>query len=149
MKSLRNLGGTLFYKNTPIIEFKYLRGTLKTINMLTSDLSILPVEFRSRETKAIALTDFLMEQTIPDTRIGIHEYLTTTPMKHYDLERMLRWYHGYLFGSPFWIKQDDDMTCWESTSIEGIGVKPIECYEDIPYNWELIVTGKEYKRTEN
>lgn len=146
MKSLGNFGGILFRKNTPVIEFKYRSGMLQDIKILTDNILLLPTIFRFRNSSEEALTEFLFENTTPDTRIGLNERLSETPLQYYDLERMLRWHHGYLFGQPFWVKQDGDLSCWKYSPLEGVGVKPVECYEDIPYNWELIVTGKEYKR---
>lgn len=136
----------MYNRNTPIIEFKYKSGMLQEMNILTDCITLLPVIFRFRNSSEEALTEFLFENTTPDTRIGINEELMKTPMQYYDLERMLRWHHGYLFGSTYWVKQDDDVSCWRGSPLEGIGIEPVQCYEDMPYNWELIVTGKEYKR---
>ena len=138
MKSLGNIGGILYNKDTPIIEFKCERGQIKILKMLTDDLRILPIEFTTRATQRIALTEFLFDQVTPETRIGYNEVLASLPVQYYDVERMLRWFHGYMFGYPYWIKQDDDVTCWEDSPIEGIGVTPVENYASIPYNKDFL-----------
>ena len=131
MKSLGNMGGILLFRDLPVLMFKYRNGVLLSLNMLTEDLSELPVEFRVKPPHE-ALTEFLIDQVTPDTRYDIDEELAKSPIQYYDVERMLRYSYGFNIDSLHWIRQDEDISCWDGTALEGKGVEPISTFYDLP-----------------
>lgn len=130
MKSVGNIGGTIFNINTPIINFKCEKGSVVSIEMLRDEKGLLPIEFWIKPPKT-ALLEFLIDQVTPETRIGIDEELSKTPVQYYDVERLLRYSHGYNIDTTFWIKQDNDIRCWEGTELEDIGIEPINSFFDL------------------
>ena len=74
MKSIGNLGGTLYYKDIPIAVFKFDRGAPIKCDMLSDDRTILPFElmhfgpFRG-------IYEFFIDRPTPETRIGFNELL--------------------------------------------------------------------------
>ena len=130
MKSVGNMGGTIFNINTPIINFKCEKGSVVSIEILKNEKSLLPVEFWMKSPKT-ALLEFLTDQVTPETRIGIDEELTKTPVQYYDVERLLRYSHGYSVDATFWIRQDNDVRCWEGTELEGVGIEPINSFFEL------------------
>ena len=130
MKSAGELGGVLFKENVPIIEFKYKSGMLVYTKMLTDDKRYIPFEFISLGIDD-GLDMFIMDRPTPDGRIGIHEKIKETPIQYYNVERMLRYCHAQSVHDCYWIKQDNDISCWIGSPLEGIGIKPNERYEDL------------------
>ena len=130
MKSAGGLGGILFKENVPIIEFKYKSGMLVYTKMLTDDKRYIPFEFISLGIDD-GLDEWIMDRPTPDMRIGIHEKLKETPIQYYNVERMLRYCHAQSVHDCYWIKQDNDISCWIGSPLEGIGIKPNERYEDL------------------
>lgn len=128
MKSVGNMGGVLYWKDTPLIEFKFKRGMLMNIEKLTDDKGLLPFEITEHGLED-GLEMFIVERPTPDTRIGIHEELKKTPIQYYNVERMLRYCHAQSVHDCYWIKQDDDVFCWDGSPLEGIGIKPNDKYD--------------------
>lgn len=137
MKSARNLGGTLYWRNYPVVEFKFNCGMLVEAEQLTDDKGLLPFEITEHGLWD-GLEMFIMDRPTPDGRIGIHEKLKETPIQYYNVERMLRYCHAQSVHDCYWIKQDNDISCWIGSPLEGIGVKPNERYEDLEtaQRWE-------------
>ena len=132
--SFGNLGGTIMFRNTPVLNFKFYRGALKVLTPLVPHESkLLPPEFYLMKNSE-ALYSFLEDQVTPCTRIGIDEELKKTPIQYYNPERMLRYSHGISVENRYWISQDDDISCWEGSPLEGIGIKPETDY----YNLEWV-----------
>ena len=123
MKSIGNLGGILYYKETPILKFKFNHGIPMEYEVLTDNLNLLPFEFKFHGLYD-GLILFFEDRPTPDTRIGIHEELEKTPIQYYDIERLLRYNHAQCIHDCYWIEQDNDISCWKGTPLEGIGVTP-------------------------
>lgn len=130
MKSARDLGGTLYWKNYPVVKFKFDGGMLLEVEQLTDDKGLLPFEITEHGLWD-GLEMFIMDRPTPDGRIGIHKELKETPIQYYNVERMLRYCHAQSVHDCYWIKQDNDISCWIGSPLEGIGVKPNERYEDL------------------
>lgn len=113
--SLGNLGGTLYYKNVPLFEFKYKRDVLVCITMLVSRKDPrLPIEFAiDRVPDDRKLHIFFEDRTTPEMRIGLEEEMAATPVQYYYPERIIRYSSGRCIHDSFWLKCDDDVTCWK------------------------------------
>ena len=130
MKSARNLGGTLYWRNYPVVKFKFNGGMLIEAEQLTDDKGLLPFEITEHGLWD-CLVMLITARPTPDGRIGIHEKLKETPIQYYNVERMLRYCHAQSVHDCYWIKQDNDISCWIGSPLEGIGIKPNERYEDL------------------
>ena len=138
MKSIGSFGGTMYYKDTPIIKFKFDRGSLDYVELLPNNTNaVLPYEidlFGLEE----GIYEFFIDRCTPDTRIGIHEALKETPIQYYDIERILRYNHAQSIHDCFWVEQDNDNRCWIGSPIEGIGITPNK-------DWNNIITSLKFK----
>ena len=137
MKSIGNLGGTLYYKDIPIAVFKFDRGTPVKCDMLSDDKTILPFELMHFGTFR-GIYEFFIDRPTPETRIGFNELLKETPIQYYDVERLLRYNHAQCIHDCFWIEQDDDNRCWDGSPLEGIGIPPNT-------DWNNIITSLKFK----
>lgn len=137
MKTIGNLGGILYYKETPLLKFKFEYGVPMEYELLTDELNLLPFDFKFHDLYD-GLLLFFGDRPTPDTRIGIHEVLKETPIQYYNIERMIRYNHGQSIHDCFWIEQDDDISCWKGSPLEGIGVKPNT-------DWNNILTSLKFK----
>lgn len=109
-----NLGGTLYYEDTPLLEFKFINGSLVNCVLLVEEgTPMLPFEIHSLGVNETAIKRFWEERITPHTRQGIDEYLSTTPVKYYHPERMLRYCSGKCIHDKYWLDCDDDNSCWE------------------------------------
>ena len=115
MKSLDlgNLGGTLYYKEIPLFEFKFNRDGSVTHKVINDDLDLYPFEMRFGEINANTITRFFNERITPSTRIGLDEVLANSPIKYYHPERIIRYSSGRCIHDPYWLKCNDDNSCWE------------------------------------
>lgn len=111
MFSVGNLGGVLYYDDTPIVRFKFIRGYLEEYQLLSN--SLLPFEIRDGIVNGDRLTRFFEARITPDTRIGINEELAKTPIKYYHPERIIRYSSGKCIHDHYWLECDDDNSCWE------------------------------------
>lgn len=114
MISLDNLGGTIYYKDTPVVEFKYKRDVIQFIGELNKDCVNLPFEFCDTE----KVTDHLIRcffeaRIVPETRIGLNEVLSKTKIQYYNPERIIRYQEGRCIHDQYWLQCDNDETCWE------------------------------------
>lgn len=130
MKSIGNFGGTLYFKEVPIAKFKFDRGSLEYVTLLTDDKKVLPTLINLYGPEK-GITMFFEDRCTPETRIGLAEELANTPIQYYSVERLLRWNHAQLAHDRYWVKQDTDKRCWEGSSLEGVGVKPNMVYNDL------------------
>ena len=137
MKSVGNLGGILYYKDIPIIKFKFNSGMLIDCEALTDKMNLMPIEVR-RHGLWDGLPEFFIDRPTPDTRQGFHEQLKKTPIQYYDVERLLRYCHAQSIHDCYWIEQDEDNICWIGSPIEGTGIKPNK-------DWSNIYTSLKYK----
>lgn len=137
MKTIGNLGGILYYKDKPLIKFKFMSGMLVDYEPLVEGLQFMPHDiYRNGITNG--LYEFFIDRPTPDTRQGIHEQLKETPIQYYHVERMLRYCHAQSIHDCYWIEQDDDVSCWVGSPLEGIGIKPNK-------DWNNIYTSLKFK----
>lgn len=116
MKSLDlgNLGGTLYYKELPILNFKFKKNKLVSMELLVEkDCVRLPVEFRLYGVSGNNLVKFFEARITPSTRQGLDEFLAQTPVKYYYPERIIRYNSGRCIHDYYWVECDDDNSCWE------------------------------------
>lgn len=112
MIKVGNLGGVLYYKDVPLLEFKFERGILVKSNLLTDKMNLLPFELW-KEINGWNLTKFFDERITPSTRQGIDKFLAGTVVKYYHPERMIRYGSGRCIHDHYWVECDDDDTCWQ------------------------------------
>lgn len=108
--NLGNLGGTIMYKNEPIVSFKFERDMLKELTVINKDVRPIPFEFNQGWYNEYGLRSFFYYRITPPTRSGIDEALAKSPIKYYSPERMIRYNSGRCIHDPFWLKCDDDYT---------------------------------------
>ena len=137
MKSIGNLGGILYYRDVPLIKFKFKAGMLIDAEYINEIKRYLPVEIQFNGLEE-GLVEFLIDRPTPDTRIGIHEHLKETPIQYYNVERMLRYCHAQSIHDCFWVKQDEDNKCWDGSPLEGIGIKPAN-------RWNELISSKRFE----
>lgn len=137
MKTVGQFGGILYFKDIPVLKFKF-KGGYPVEYELVGDKRFLPADFELNGYDLFrGLVSFFSDRCTPDTRIGIHETLAATPIKYYHVERMLRYNHAQCIHDCFWVEQDNDNSCWDGTELEGIGVKPNK-------DWNNIYTSKKF-----
>jgi hypothetical protein len=112
MKRVGNLGGTIYYENTPITKFKFVGGQLKELEVYSTDKKIIPFEFFDG-VDAKSIIKFFDERITPETRQGLTEELKKTPIQYYHEERLIRYCSGRCIHDKYWLDCDDDRTCWE------------------------------------
>lgn len=137
MKSIGNLGGVLYYKETPLLRFKFEYGTPMEYELLTDELNLLPFDFKFHDLYD-GLLLFFGDRPTPETRIGFNEELKKTPIQYYNVERLLRYNHAQCIHDCFWIEQDNDNRCWDGSPLEGIGVAPNT-------DWNNILTSLKFR----
>ena len=135
MKGVGRLGGVLYYKDIPVLNFKFDGGYPVKYEVLND--KYLPFELKLFGVFD-GLISFFDDRCTPDTRIGIHELISKTPIQFYDKERLLRYCHGQCIHDCFWIEQDDDISCWKGSPLEGIGVASNT-------DWNNILTSLKFK----
>lgn len=114
MIKLHNLGGTIMLGDTPILEFKFVRDEATYIGPLNTECENLPFEFTDvEEVTPRLIRCFFDARIVPSTRIGINEALAKTKIQYYDPERIIRYQQGRCIDDNYWLKCDDDETCWE------------------------------------
>ena len=111
--SVGNLGGTLYKGSVPICEFKFERGQLRYVEVLTSDKALIPVDCLHKGFTGDSLINFFFFRTTPATRRGIDAYLAMTPVQFYYPERIIRYSEGKCIDDDYWLKCDDDKICWD------------------------------------
>ena len=136
MKTIGRLGGILYNKDIPVLEFKFDGGYPIEYKLLVDDIRLLPFDFQFNDLFD-GLMSFFGDRCTPDTRIGIHEGLAKTPIQYYNVERMLRYCHAQSIHDCYWIEQDDDISCWKGSPLEGIGIPPNK-------DWNNIYTSKKF-----
>ena len=114
MIQLCNLGGTIYYRDLPIVTFKYKHDRLQYVSEINKECKVLPFEFLGID----KVTDNLLRcffdaRIVPETRIGLNEELLKTPVKYYNPERIIRYQKGTCIHDDFWVKCDDDNECWD------------------------------------
>lgn len=114
MKQLRlgNLGGVLYKNNTPVLKFKFKSNRLISKELLTEDKALLPFEIEHYGLTENSLIEFFEARITPETRIGFNELLTSTPIKYYHPERIIRYQSGRCIHDRYWLECDDDKSCW-------------------------------------
>lgn len=112
MFKIGNLGGVLHKDSTPILKFKFRSGMLVESTLLTDDRRLLPMELYEDGVDTFTLSAFFEARITPPTRQGINELLSTTPIKYYNPERMIRYNSGKCIHDKYWVQCDDDMSCW-------------------------------------
>lgn len=113
--SLGNLGGILYYKDTPLLQFKFRRDVLESLNMLVDrNDPRLPVEFIiNKVPDDTKLHIFFEDRTTPETRIGLDDMMKQTVVQYYYPERIIRYSGGKCIHDQFHLVCDDDDSCWK------------------------------------
>ena len=100
MRSFGNLCGTVMEGDTECIDFEFSRGELKKINVKKKpalfEFDNMPVEK--------ALLYFLDDRVVPETRIGLQEYLDRAGLGTFNFERIIRYTKGRDITDKYWIR---------------------------------------------
>ena len=113
MFKIGNLGGTLYYEDTPIMRFKFIRGALQSYEVLCNNRNMLPYECIRDGVGTDSIIKFFEARITPETRIGFNALLATTPIKYYHPERIIRYQSGKCIHDRYWLECDDDNSCWD------------------------------------
>lgn len=136
MKTVGRLGGILYHKDVPILRFKCNGCYPMYYELLSDNTAIYPVEFLNNDIND-GIVEFFIDRCTPDTRQNINEVLKETPIQYYNVERILRYCHAQSIHDCYWIEQDDDVSCWKGSPLEGIGIAPNT-------DWNNIYTSKKF-----
>ena len=100
MRSFGNLSGTVMENDEACIEFEFKRGELIKINVLKKpnlfEFDTMPAEK--------ALLYFLDDRVVPESRIGLQEYLDKAGLGTFNFERIIRYTKGRDVTDDYWIK---------------------------------------------
>ena len=100
MRSFGNLSGTVMENDEECIEFEFHRGELKKINVIKKpDL----YEFDTMPAEK-ALLYFLDDRVVPESRIGLQEYLDKAGLGTFNFERIIRYTKGRDVTDDYWIR---------------------------------------------
>ena len=100
MRSFGNLSGTVMENDTECIEFEFKRGELTKINVIKKPNLF---EFDTMPPKK-ALLYFLDDRVVPESRIGLQEYLDNAGLGFFNFERIIRYTKGRDITDNYWIK---------------------------------------------
>lgn len=128
MKGVGNLGGILYYKDIPVLDFKFKGDYPIKYDVINEHY--LPYEMKLFGNFE-GLISFFDDRCTPDTRIGIHEVIKETPIQYYNKERIMRYNHGQCIHDCYWIEQDNDNRCWIGSPLEGVGITPNKDWNNI------------------
>lgn len=110
MRAIKDLKGTLYKLNKPLIDFEIERGQITTLDFL--DTENLPYEFIQKN-KYSALLTFLDDRVCPDNRIGLQKDLERAGIPYFNLDEILKYSNGYSVQDYYWIRFDDGVQSWE------------------------------------
>lgn len=115
--NIKNIEGTLMYKDTPLVEFcivNYNTTYVKELNR-KENFCIYPVEFMFDDAVTYGdLNDFFKHHVVQDGAQDIMEYLHALGLKHYDLDEIVKRKNGYNHVGYYWVKfKNRGATCWE------------------------------------
>lgn len=110
MRAIRDLKGTVYRLNKPLIDFEIERGQTTTLDFL--DTENLPYEFIQKN-KYTALLAFLDDRVCPDTRIGLQKDLERVGISYFSLDEILKYSNGYSVQDYYWIRFGDGVQSWE------------------------------------
>ncbi len=122
MINLGNLGGTLMLDDLPLCDFKFVGGYFDTkrLNILCGDMRRKPALILDYH-HSYGWELFFREQIIPETRQGLLKSLAVeTPIRSYNPEQILRYCECRNTANDYWVKCDDDLSCWEPWQIEEL-----------------------------
>lgn len=103
MIRLGNLGGVLFFRDTPIAKFQFKKDRLQYAELFTKDPAILPFEFMDGKINEHKLRCFWDARITTETRIGLEEELKKAGMDYYDPETIIRYQKGISIDDKYWL----------------------------------------------
>ncbi len=121
-KDFGNLGGIIMADDIEQCKFKYkngvlLRESVVPIDPALSDMPIMIVDVCNQYWWDL----FFSEQIVPRNRYRLLEDLADrTPIRRYIPEQILRWGYCRNCANHWWVKVDDDLSCWEDWQIPEV-----------------------------
>lgn len=119
-----NLGGVLYKENTPLCSFKFIDDRLVQDKIVIYDwdpfnLPLPMVDYYDD----VRWHMFWDSQCIPRTRHRLMEDLQRAGVfTDYVPEQILRYTKGRNWANSYWIKCDDDISCWAEWQIRVLGL---------------------------
>lgn len=117
--NLGNFGGTLCYQDTELCDFKFIDDRLNdsALRILCAEPFLIPAPMVNY-TDDIRWHMFFESQCLPSTRYNIDkDLLTVGVFSCYNAEQILRYTDGRNVANHYWVKCDDDLSCWEQWQI--------------------------------
>lgn len=114
-----NFGGTLYYNDTQLCDFKFINGEFSLENLVVYDttLSYLPFPLRSYE-DTVGWKSFILSRLIPEWRYEIsQDLLSKSPLQEYNEEQLLRFTKARVMTDNYWVREDYDLRCWSAEQI--------------------------------
>lgn len=101
---IRNLSGTIMYKDTPVFDFSIVNGELVKYRQYREDSVNLPPEISLWGYSYDNINCFFRRRVVKDGAMWITEYLHAMGMEKYDFESIVRFHHGKNYLDNYWIK---------------------------------------------
>lgn len=127
MINLGNFGGTLYYYETPLCEFKFIDDRLDNskVKILSFEPFWIPLPMRDYNDDT-RWHMFFDSQCISPTRHKIDEDLLTVGVfSEYNAEQILRYTEAKNVANHYWVKCDDDLSCWDQWQINELKKRDI------------------------
>lgn len=118
MIRLGNLGGTVMFRDIPILSFKFVDDMLESCQLLSD--KYLPFEFADHKIDEYLIRLFWDSRIVPETRIGLKEDLEDMGLPYYIPECIIRIQNGRTYGDSFWLMCDNDNKCWEDINYDKV-----------------------------
>lgn len=110
-----DIEGTLYYKDTPVIEFCIKNYTLQYAKDLSGG-KYYPHQLFTLGVNYLGFNTFFNDRVVRDNAMWIRDYLDKMGLKYYDMEELVKKTNGWDVLGLHWIKFKD------------IGAK---CYDDL------------------
>lgn len=101
---LRDLTGTLHYKDTPLCYFSMVNREIVNSIIYTTDF--LPPEIYQLGINYSSINSFFQYRVVRDYAQYIGEYLESLGLKYYDFEEIVKRNNGWNHSDYYWMKFD-------------------------------------------
>ena len=103
-----NYGGTVYYKNIPLFNFKYSDDMLWDLDIITPEYNYKCFFFKEKGVTTETLDLFLRNRLTPETRHNLRKRYLEAGMPYYNPEWLLRYSKGRTCDDEFWINPDSN-----------------------------------------
>lgn len=107
-----DIAGTLYYKDTQLIEFEIHNMKL----IYAKDLSggkLYPFEFAYMGLSYLSFNTFFNQRVVRENAMYMRDYLDCMGLDHYDFEELIKKMNGWNAVGNFWVRfKDMGAQCW-------------------------------------